>query len=85
METKPLRALMPESAAIVDAFRSAGLTDNAAIKAGMQYGGFYVVEAGHEVGTRSTDGQGVTPVLSYAAEKRLADLWWEREQARARS
>ena len=24
--------------------------------------------------------QGVTPVLSYEAEKRLADLWWARTQ-----
>lgn len=23
---------------------------------------------------------GITPVLSYEAEKRLADLWWMREQ-----
>lgn len=25
-------------------------------------------------------GQGATPVLSYEAEKRLADLWWQRSQ-----
>ena len=24
--------------------------------------------------------QGVTPVLSDAAERRLADLWWQRQQ-----
>lgn len=25
--------------------------------------------------------QGATPVLSFDAEQRLADLWWQREQA----
>lgn len=26
------------------------------------------------------EGHGAIPVLSYAAEQRLADLWWQREQ-----
>lgn len=80
MSSKPMRAAMPESAAIVDAFRSAGLTDNEAIKRGMQEGGFYAHENGQEVGKRIDWKQGVTPVLSFEAEKRLADLWWKREQ-----
>ena len=28
--------------------------------------------------------QGVTPVLSYETEQRLADLWWQRKQEAAK-
>lgn len=78
MSNKPMRAAMPEITTFVDAFRDAGLTDNDAIKRGMQEGGFHARENGHEVGKRAEWGQGVTPVLSYEAEGRLADLWWKR-------
>jgi len=79
MSNKPLRALMPEAAAIVDAFRAAGLTDNEAIRQGMQEGTFHARQGEHAVGKRVVE-QGVTPVLSFEAEKRLADLWWERSR-----
>ena len=79
MSNKPLRDLMPEAAAIVDAFRDAGLTDNDAIRQGMRHGGFYAAEGGRSVGKQS-DEVGVTPVLSFEAEKRIADVWWRREQ-----
>lgn len=79
MSNKPMRALMPEAAAIVDAFRAVGLTDNDAIRQGMQEGTFHARQGEHTVGKR-VEQQGVTPVLSYEAEQRLADLWWQREQ-----
>ena len=79
MSNKPMRALMPEAAAIVDAFREVGLTDNEAIRQGMQEGTFHARQGEHAVGNRVEE-QGVTPVLSFEAEKRLADLWWKREQ-----
>lgn len=80
MNNKPMRAVMPEAAAILDAFRDAGLTDNEALKTGMREGGFYARENGQEVGKRIDWESGVTPVLSFEAEKRLADLWWKRGQ-----
>lgn len=80
MSNKPMRAAMPEATAFVDAFRAAGLTDNDALKRGLQEGGFHARENGHEIGKRAEWGKGVTPVLSYEAEKRLADLWWQRSQ-----
>lgn len=79
MSNKPMRALMPEAAAIVDAFRAVGLTDNDAIRQGMQEGTFHAREGEHTVGKR-IEQQGVTPVLSFEAEKRLADVWWQRQQ-----
>lgn len=79
MSNKPMRALMPEAAAIVDAFRAVGLTDNEAIRQGMQEGTFHARQGEHTVGKR-IEQQGVTPVLSFEAEKRLADVWWQREQ-----
>ena len=79
MSNKPMRALMPEAAAIVDAFRAVGLTDNEAIRQGMQEGTFHAREGERTVGRR-IEQQGVTPVLSFEAEKRLADLWWKRAQ-----
>ena len=79
MSNKPMRALMPEAAAIVDAFREVGLTDNDAIRQGMQEGTFHARQGEHAVGKRVKE-QGVTPVLSFEAEQRLADLWWKREQ-----
>lgn len=79
MSNKPMRALMPEAAAIVDAFRAVGLTDNEAIRQGMQEGTFNARQGEHTVGKR-IEQQGVTPVLSFEAEQRLADVWWQREQ-----
>lgn len=79
MSNKPMRALMPEAATIVDAFRAVGLTDNDAIRQGMQEGTFHAREGEHTVGKR-IEQQGVTPVLSFEAEKRLADVWWQRAQ-----
>jgi len=83
MSNKPMRELMPECAAIVDAFRAAGLTDNEAIKRGMREGGFHASEAGYEIGKRIDWEKGVQPVLSFEAEKRLADLWWRKAQGEA--
>lgn len=77
MSNKPMRALMPEAASIVDAFRAVGLTDNEAIRQGMQEGTFHARQGEHTVGKR-IEGQGVTPVLSFEAEKRLADARWNR-------
>ena len=83
MSNKPMRALMPEAAAIVDAFRAAGLTDNAAIRQGMQEGTFHAREGEHVVGKRVEE-RGVTPVLSFEAEQRLADRHWQMAFAPAR-
>lgn len=77
MSNKPMRALMPEAAAIVDAFRAVGLTDNEAIRQGMQEGTFHARQGEHTVGRR-IEQQGVTPVLSFEAEQRLADAHWNR-------
>lgn len=77
MSNKPMRALMPEAAAIVDAFRAVGLTDNEAIRQGMQAGTFYARQGAHTVGKRLEE-QGATPVLSFQAEQRLADAHWAR-------
>lgn len=77
MSNKPMRALMPEAASIVDAFRAVGLTDNEAIRQGMQEGTFHARQGEHTVGKR-IEQQGVTPVLSFEAEKRLADAHWNR-------
>lgn len=47
---KPMRQVMPECSAFVDAFRDAGLTDDATIKAGLQDGSCWFAEAGHYIG-----------------------------------
>ena len=47
---KPMRVVMPECAAFVDAFRDAGLTDDATIKAGLAEGTCWFAEAGHYIG-----------------------------------
>lgn len=81
MSNKPMRAVMPEVAAFVDAFRDAGLTDDEAIKRGRREGGFHARENGHSIGKPIEWESGVQPVLPLEAESRLADLWWKRGNA----
>ena len=47
---KPMRDLMPEVTALVDAFRSAGLTDNATISRGLKDGSCWFEEGEHFIG-----------------------------------
>lgn len=73
-----MRAAMPTVTAFVDALRDTGLTDNETLREGLQHGGFWASEGGEEIGKRGEWEEGVQPVLSDAAESRLADLWWKR-------
>lgn len=47
---KPMRELMPEMAAFVDAFRDAGLTDNPTISRGLKDGSCWFKEGEHFIG-----------------------------------
>ena len=77
MSDKPLRAAMPLTTELIDACRAAGLINNDDIREGLRAGTFYASENGHTIGVPVED-EGVTPVLSYEAEKRLLDKAWSR-------
>lgn len=50
MSDKPMRQLLPEIAALVDAFRDAGLTDNKTIAQGLSDGRCWFKEGDHYIG-----------------------------------
>ena len=64
----------PDLRAFAAAFHQAGLID------GLRGARLRPADA-----PRPENLQGVTPVLSYEAEKRLADLWWQRSQEGAQA
>lgn len=76
MADKPMRALMPETAALVDAFRARGLTDNAALSQGMKAGTFWAREGGQQIGTPAPPQRGVRAVLPLNIEQKHLDREW---------
>lgn len=79
--SKPMRALMPQITAFVDALRERGMTDNATLAAGLKQGTFWARENGQSMGNPAPSTEtAVEPVTSLAAETRLLDMRWVREQ-----
>lgn len=76
MSNKPMRALMPVTAEIVDAFRTRGITDNTALAQGMKDGTFWAKEAGQQIGTPAPAEPGVRAVLPLAIEQKHLDREW---------
>ena len=82
MSNKPMRALMPETTALVDALRVRGLTDNATLAQGMKDGTFWAEEGGRVVGFRGQQMVAVRPVLPLHMEVKHLDREWKRGQGR---
>lgn len=82
MSNKPMRELMPETTALVDALRARGLTDNATLAQGLKDGTFWAQESGHSIGGRGEQLVAVRPVLPLHMEVKHLDREWKERNGR---